>query len=367
MDTRAVAEPDIPEMTPSTPTVVLVDDHPLWRETLSQVIERQGVGRVIGEVEDGTSAVEAIREIGPEVVIMDVELPGIDGVAATERIVEALPGVRVLFLSSFDDRSKVLGAVEAGGSGYLLKTAGAQEIAEAVRRVAAGELVFPPHLADVLLAEIRTRGRAADSPQADRSGAEEGVRFVREGEFWTLDFEGAMARVAHINGLADLAVLLALPGREVLAAELVAAREGRGPGGDARAGREEGLHLNAGRGAGPGLDAAAKRAYRTRMEDLQGEIDEAEELGDDERAARSREELQLLTEELARAVGLGGRDRPVASDVERARIAVTRGIRRAIRRIEEAHPTLGRHLDRSVRTGTFCCYDPDRPVKWELA
>ncbi|MBW3662790.1 MAG: response regulator transcription factor [Actinobacteria bacterium] len=350
------------------PTVMLVDDHPLWRETLRKVIERQGAGQVIAEADDGESAVEAITGAAPDVVVMDVDLPGIDGVAATRRIVAELPTVRVLFLSSFDDRAKVVGAVEAGASGYLLKTAGAPEVADAIRRVAAGELVFPPHLAEVLLSQIRGPGSAPSDSRAasDSEGVASGT-FSRSGEFWKLDFEGRTAHVADLKGLADLAELLAAPGREVLAAELVAARAGHRPEVTSAAAAQEGLQAQAGTGTGPALDGAAKRAYRDRMEALQDDIEEAEEFGDQERAARAREELQLLTEQLAGAVGLGGRDRPVSSDVERARISVTRGIRRAVRRIEEVHPELGRHLDRSVRTGTFCCYDPEVPVDWELS
>lgn len=353
----------------TAPTVMLVDDHPLWRDTLRKVIERQGAGKVVGEADDGESAVDLISELGPDVVVMDVDLPGIDGVAATERITADLPAVRVLFLSSFDDRGKVLGAVEAGASGYLLKTAGAPEVADAVRRVAAGELVFPPHLAELLLDRIR--GPAPQAPRAaePRGRADEPTTsgaFHRSGEFWTVGFEGETAHVADRKGMADIQQLLAAPGREILAAELVAARERHGEAVPSSVAGQEGLHPGIA-GVGPVLDARAKRAYRRRIAELREDIDEAEGFGDGERATRAREELQLLTEQLAGAVGLGGRDRPVASDVERARISVTRGLRRAIRRIEDAHPRLGRHLDRSIRTGTYCCYEPEGPVDWQLS
>lgn len=362
--------------TRSPPTVMLVDDHPLWRETLRKVVERQDAGRIVAEAGDGESAVAAAVEARPEVVVMDVDLPGIDGIATTGQVVAALPDVKVLFLSAFDDRSKVLGAVEAGASGYLLKTSGPREIADAIGRVATGELVFPPHLAEVLLGELRAKGDVPEGPVGTSgpsrvAAAPESTPcvFRQQGEFWTLEFEGQVAHMADLKGLDHLAQLLAMPGREVLAAELMAA--GTGPA-DARtrdvgATAQDGLHAGVSAGVGAALDATAKRAYRERIEELRAAVEEADRFGDSERAGRARGELQLLTDELARAVGIGGRDRPVRSDVERARIAVTRRIRRAIRRIGEAHDELGRHLDRAVRTGTYCCYDPEAPIDWMVS
>lgn len=355
----------------SSPTVMLVDDHPLWRETLRKVVERQQAGRVVAEAGDGESAVAAVVDARPEVVVMDVDLPGIDGIATTRQVVAALPEVKILFLSAFDDRSKVLGAVEAGASGYLLKTAGPREIADAIGRVAAGELVFPPHLAEVLLGELRARGRVVDvAAQRSAPAATPDpipAVFRQQGDFWTLEFGGHVAHLAALKGLHHLVQLLATPGREVLAAELMAVATGTGDAARGAGARvQDGLHVGVSTGVGAALDATAKRAYRERIEELRAEVDEADQFGDVERAGQARTELQLLTEELIRAVGIGGRDRPVRSDVERARIAVTRRIRRAIQRIMEVHPELGRHLDRAVRTGTYCSYDPETPIEWTL-
>lgn len=86
-----------------------------------------------------------------------------------------------------------------------------------------------------------------------------------------------------------------------------------------------------------------------------------------ERAARARVELDFLLDELRRATGLGGRDRTAGDDHERARQAVRARIRHAIGRIGEHHPALGRHLERSIRTGTFCCYAPAAPVAWSIS
>jgi hypothetical protein len=121
-------------------------------------------------------------------------------------------------------------------------------------------------------------------------------------------------------------------------------------------------------GGGAWLDEEAKRAYRERLAELEDDIAEAERFNDVERAARAREERELIGRELARAVGLGGRDRPVGSAAERARVNATRAIRGAIKRIEECDASLGRHLDRAVRTGTFCAYDPapQDEVTWTM-
>jgi hypothetical protein len=118
--------------------------------------------------------------------------------------------------------------------------------------------------------------------------------------------------------------------------------------------------------AGAALDQQAKAEYRQRLADLGSELAEAEEWNDPERAARVREERDFLARELGAAVGLGGRDRPQASNAERARVNVTRAIRAALDRIAEHSPELGRHLARTVRTGTFCTYQPDplNPVSW---
>jgi hypothetical protein len=93
-------------------------------------------------------------------------------------------------------------------------------------------------------------------------------------------------------------------------------------------------------------------------------VAEATEWNDQVRAAKAEAELDALTSELRRAVGLGGRDRPVADEAERARFAVSKAMRTAIRRIAEHHPQLGAHLARSVRTGTFCTYTAD--VRWQV-
>lgn len=168
----------------------------------------------------------------------------------------------------------------------------------------------------------------------------------REGEFWTLSYEGRITRIADARGLHHLARLLAEPGREVHALDLTAGGSAPHPA-----------------DAGPILDAAAKAAYRERVTELRAELDEAEAFADAGRAERARAELDALTAELARAAGLGGRDRRVGDAAERARVSVTKAIRSALRRIAQHDPDLAEHLGRTVRTGIFCSYQPDPRVR----
>ena len=111
--------------------------------------------------------------------------------------------------------------------------------------------------------------------------------------------------------------------------------------------------------AGAVLDAEAVQSYRRRLLDLRDELEEAEARADTGHAEVAREEIDHLTQELARAVGLGGRARRTGGAAERARTAVQKRLRGAIRRIEEELPELGRHLDQTIHTGTFCGYHPE--------
>ncbi|HVF78495.1 MAG TPA: response regulator [Solirubrobacteraceae bacterium] len=145
-------------------SLMLVDDHPMWRETLRKVLERSKVGTVVAEAGDGREALELARAARPDVVLMDMHMPNFDGVEATKALATDMPDVKVLVLSSADDRDQVLAALRAGASGYLLKTAASKDVIDGVRRVHAGELVFPPALASLVLQELRggSAGRSAE-------------------------------------------------------------------------------------------------------------------------------------------------------------------------------------------------------------
>ena len=178
--------------------------------------------------------------------------------------------------------------------------------------------------------------------------------FRREGALWTLAYGGASVRLRDAKGLADLAALLAVPGREIPAADLVAA----GGGGLGRAD----LRL----GADEVLDETARRQIRQRLADLDEEIAEADAWADPERASRARAERDALVSEVTAATGLAGRARRLGDQDERARKAVTARIRDVIGRIGRVHPALAAHLRASVTTGTRCCYSPPAPTSWQL-
>ena len=178
--------------------------------------------------------------------------------------------------------------------------------------------------------------------------------FRRDGEYWSIAFDGRSFRLRDSKGLRYLARLLADPGTEVHVFDLVGWEDDR---------RAERAAIG---DAGGVLDATAKAAYRARLEELRAELEEAESWNDPERAARAKQEIDFLAHELAGAVGLGGRDRKAVSASERARVNVTRAIKSALIRVSEQDDALGRHLEATVKTGTFCSYEPDprTPLSW---
>jgi hypothetical protein len=190
------------------------------------------------------------------------------------------------------------------------------------------------------------------------------IVFRREGDYWTLIFEGHTVRVRDLKGMRYLARLLAEPGREYHVLDLVAAETGSGA--QVNSNQAAGLPRSGIGDAGEMLDARAKDAYRRRLAEIEADIEQARAIGDAERAAQADAERDFLVRELARAVGLGGRDRRAGSASERGRAGVTRAVRQAIARIEEHHPKLGEHLSRTIRTGTYCVYFPDPrvPAGW---
>jgi len=217
-------------------------------------------------------------------------------------------------------------------------------------------------------ADLGALGSAASRPvlQGETLVVASGV-FRREGDYWSIAFDHDVFRLKDSKGLNYLSRLLRDPDREVLALELVTTP------GSGRAEPASGGTLGSGvhpvtEGGDPMLDEVGKRAYRERIADLRQDADDADRDHDIERAARAREELDFIAAELTRATGLGGRDRRTPSETERARVSVTKAIKTAIRHIEPYSPGLARHLDVTVRTGTFCIYAPDPrvPVTWQV-
>jgi hypothetical protein len=202
------------------------------------------------------------------------------------------------------------------------------------------------------LAGLQDSGARAAPPGRPQDPAA-ASQFRRDGDYWTIGDGAGVFRLKDSIGLRRLAQLLRHPGREFLALDILAMAERGG------SGPSEG-------DTGALLDGRAKSAYRRRLEELRAAAEEAEASGDGVEAVRLQEEIDFLGREIARALGLGGRDRRAASAAERARLNVTRSIQRAVQHIATHDATLGRHLAATVKTGTFCSYDPAAraPLVW---
>jgi TolB-like protein/tetratricopeptide (TPR) repeat protein len=199
-------------------------------------------------------------------------------------------------------------------------------------------------LVDVDVAEaLRTRPKSMVRPAGIAQPP--GSMFRKEGRVWNLAYDGLGAQLVELKGFHDIARLLQSPDEPVHCLEL----SGAPPTSESR-------H--------DVLDAEARRDYRRRIEELQGDLEKAEADNDAGRADASRNELDAVVDELTRAAGLGGRSRTMASDAERARSATTWRIRSAIKKIRAAHPRLGQHLANSIRTGMFCVYAPEKEQAW---
>jgi DNA-binding NarL/FixJ family response regulator len=134
--------------------VLLVDDHDLFRTGLRNLLEEQGV-HVIGEAAAGDEALKGVRELAPDVVVMDLNMPGMTGVEATRRIAGVAPLTRVLVLTISDQDGDVMDAILAGACGYLLKDASIHELMRGIRSAALGESLISPHIASKVLQRLR--------------------------------------------------------------------------------------------------------------------------------------------------------------------------------------------------------------------
>ncbi len=219
-------------------------------------------------------------------------------------------------------------------------------------------------------------GEAVSSVRSAQSGA-----FRKEGEYWTVGYGGKSFRLKDTKGLGYLAHLLRHPAAEFHVLDLVGGIAGKheddenessGSAHGLPRGEEElekaGIHIGSLGDAGEMLDDQAKAAYKRRLSDLREDLDEAKEVGNVARAERAEEEIDALTRELSRAVGLGGRNRKAASASERARQSITKTIKAVLERIAESDATLGEILSRGIKTGAFCSYqpDPDFPIEWQF-
>ena len=167
--------------------IVIADNHALFAEGLRSLVERQPDFAIVGEASDGREAVARARELRPDVVLMDVVMPGLNGLDATRQIRQEVPDTRVLALSMHVDKRYVLGMLEAGASGYVAKEASFDEVARALRAVAAGHVYLAPNIAGLVVEDYARRA----SPGTPDAAA---ALSPREREVLQLLAEGAPAR-----------------------------------------------------------------------------------------------------------------------------------------------------------------------------
>ncbi len=188
--------------------------------------------------------------------------------------------------------------------------------------------------------------------------------FLHQNDYWVIRYHGRTALFKSTRGLHCLALLLSHPGqefhvRELFPMDVTTPATVDGVPGPVAGGLYAGF---------PVLDAQAKAQYKRRLNELRQDLNEAERFNDSQRKTDTQNEVRAIVDYLPSAIGLGGRDRKTSSDAERARSAVTKCIRQAIRKITDAIPSLGYHLAARIKTGYFCCYDPppERPVAWKF-
>jgi len=216
-------------------------------------------------------------------------------------------------------------------------------------------------------------GERRSHPKTHPTGAPQTGAFVRNGEFWTLGYGTSSFSLKDVKGLGYIQRLLQHPGEEFHSLDLLngpGASAGGVAGGDQTALLAGATVSVGGLGdAGEMLDAKAKQEYQRKLIELREELEDLRERGDQPGAARVEEEIDFIAREIARAVGLGGRDRRAGSAAERARLNVTRAIKSALQKISEHNTELGELLDRSIKTGSFSCYlaNPRDRIDWQFS
>jgi DNA-binding NarL/FixJ family response regulator len=161
--------------------VLLAEDHSVMREGLRMVVERDGGIEVVGEAEDGVAAIRLTQQLKPDVVVMDISMPELNGLKATERLKELLPDVRVLILTRHSDSSYVQQLLRSGASGYVLKRSAPDRLVRAIKRVAAGQAYLDPAIVDQVVGSISAQNRMPHSVITLSNREEAVLRFVALG------------------------------------------------------------------------------------------------------------------------------------------------------------------------------------------
>jgi DNA-binding NarL/FixJ family response regulator len=165
---------------PAPIRLMLADDHRMLREGLRRSMSERGFD-IVGEARNGAEAVELAAALEPDVILMDVSMPELDGVEATREIRARLPGVRIVMLTMHADHDVLADAIRAGANGYLVKDCSTDEIASAVETVAAGETALSPRLAASMLAEVRRQEAQAEAERLITRREEEVLQLIADG------------------------------------------------------------------------------------------------------------------------------------------------------------------------------------------
>lgn len=168
--------------------VLIADDQALVRRGFRMLLEAEPDIRVVGEAHDGNAAIRLAEQLQPDIILMDVRMPGMDGITATRTIVDTVPGARVIILTTFDLDEFAFGGLRAGGSGFLLKTARPEELLSAIRTVAAGEAVISGRVTMRMLELFGSKLPA--SQRADEDGSPVSTLTTREREILVAVAEG---------------------------------------------------------------------------------------------------------------------------------------------------------------------------------
>jgi tetratricopeptide (TPR) repeat protein len=244
--------------------------------------------------------------------------------------------------------------LEMAGLEAKINSQKAKEQAEGRRLKAVGTSTFSP-----------------DSQQPTADSLSQHSVFRREGDYWTISYKETRFRLRHIRGLGYIAQLLRHPNVEFLVLDLIARAQQTTSSSVSSpnvALVESSAHVSQLGGADALLDTQAREAYRQRLRELREELEEARSFNDVGRADKAQREMDFISTELARGLGLGDRPRNASSSAERARVNVAKGIKTALAKIAEHSPPLEHYLATSIKTGLFCSYTPPpfNPISWEL-
>ena len=178
--------------------ILLVDDHAMVRRGMRDFLALHGDLEIVGEAADGVAAIEQAAALKPDVVVMDLLMPGVDGIDATARIKAADPDIEIVAITSFIEESRIVAALEAGASGFLLKDAEADELAAAIRAAAAGEVHLDPAVAGIVARRMRSGAGGTTGTGVGSDGDALGGLTARE-----RDVLGAVARGLSNRAIAD--------------------------------------------------------------------------------------------------------------------------------------------------------------------